>query len=326
MPLSVHYPDAPDQKHIDLLKSLLLPDIHLTTGSDLPANPGYHILVDGRPSPEQLQVSPHLHTVIIPWAGIPREMNEILAGYPDIALHKLHHNAVTTAELAFALLLSAAKFIVPMDRSLRSGDWSPRYQTSPALLLSGKTALILGYGSIGRELARMCKGLGLTILATRRTPTAGKDEYADEIHPDTTLPDLLPRAKALLICLPHTPETEGLIGPEELALLPQPAVLVNIGRGKIIQEAALYDALKNRSLHAAGLDVWYNYPKGDEARTNTPPANYPFHELDNVVMSPHRGGDTLETDRLRMDHLARLLNAAVQGESVPNQVNLDRGY
>lgn len=327
MTLSVYYPNAPEPECVDLLKNHLRPGVKLAIGKDLPSDPDYHVLVAGRPSPEQLRASPNLKAVIVPWAGVPPETRTtILADFPNISLHNLHYNDTTTAELGFALLLSAAKFIPSMDRALRTNDWTPRYDPSPSVFLHRKTALILGYGAIGRAMARMCKGLDMTILATRRSPDKHRDEYADEIHPSDALPELLPRANALLICLPHTPETEGLIGAKELALLPEKAVLVNIGRGKIVDETALYDALKNDHLHAAGIDVWYNYPSDQATWPNTPPANHPFHELDNIVMSPHRGGATMESERLRMTDLARLLNTAEEGEPMPNKVSLERGY
>ncbi len=326
MTLSVHYLHSPGEEYIDLLKSQLLPGVTVTTGEDLPKKPEFEVLITGRPSPELLEASPKLKALIVPWAGISIGTRELMADYPHITTHNIHHNAATTAELGFALLLSASKFIVAMDRPMRQHDWSIGYQPSPAVFLFGKTALILGYGSIGRELARMCKGMGMTVLATRRSPTASSDDYADEIHAGDGLTDLLPRANCLLIALPHTAETEGLIAEKELALLPKAAVLVNIGRGKIVDEGALYGALKDGRLHAAGLDVWYNYPKDEAARKNTPPANYPFHELDNVVMSPHRGGATMDTHPLRMEHLARLINSAVQGEEIPNQIDMKRGY
>ena len=103
-------------------------------------------------------------------------------------------------------------------------------------------------------------------------------------------------------------------------------MLVNIGRGLIVDQAALYAALRDGRLHSAGLDVWYNYPEDKEARSNTSPADFPFHELDNVVMSPHRGSDTPATEAARMPHLARLLNAAARGEPIPNRLDLIAGY
>ncbi|MEZ4643761.1 MAG: NAD(P)-dependent oxidoreductase [Chloroflexota bacterium] len=239
----------------------------------------------------------------------------------------MHHNAAPVAELTLALLLAAARAIVPFDQALRQGDWRPRYARSgPSVLLDGKTAVILGYGAIGQRVARLCQALGMSVLATRRNIDSITRDGVAAIYPTQHTHDLLPLAHALIICLPLTPETEGLMGAAELARLPHPCILVNIGRGPIVDEAALYTALHSKQLHAAGLDVWYNYPSDEAARLHTFPGNYPFHELDNVVLSPHRGGGADTTTALRMSHLADLLNAAARREPIPNRVDLQTGY
>ena len=119
-----------------------------------------------------------------------------------------------------------------------------------------------------------------------------------------------------------------MIGKNELALLPSHAVVVNIGRGDIIDQAALYSALKDQTIMAAGIDVWYNYPKNDLGQLNTPPADFPFNELDNIVMSPHRAGSLNQTDIevMRMAHLADLLNQAARGIPMANLVDPEKGY
>jgi phosphoglycerate dehydrogenase-like enzyme len=316
------------QDALDYLRSRLSPQIRLTSGPDLPDPADYQILISGHPQREHVTASPNLQALVVPWAGIPDATRQLMAEFPGIAVHNLHHNAQPVAELALALLLAAAKFVVPLDRSMRSGDWTPRYESSPSLLLQGKTALILGYGAIGRRVARLCRGLGMETIATRRHASLPpeRDEEGVLVAPAQALNDLLPEADALLVCLPRTPETDGLIGAPELALLPSHAVLINVARGPIVDEEALYYALRDGTLYAAGLDVWYNYPSGEAARSHTPPSEYPFHELENVVMSPHRGAASTETERLRMDHLAELLNTAARGEPMPNRVDLEAGY
>lgn len=286
----------------------------------------YHILVAGRPQREHLTASPNLSVLIIPWAGLPNETHELMLDFPHIAVHNLHHNAIAAAEMAITLMLAAAKFIVPTDRTFRTHDWTPRYQPAPAVLLEGKTALILGYGAIGRRVAHMCRGLDMKVIAIRRHVPVTPHDTPDKIHPPNALHRLLPQTDVLLICLPQTPETNALIGQEELALLPPGAVLVNVGRGPIVDEAALYHALRDGTLYAAGLDVWYNYPADEAARSHTPPSAYPFHQLENVVMSPHRAGSSKEREIQRMAHLAVLLNAAARGETIPNRVDVQAGY
>jgi phosphoglycerate dehydrogenase-like enzyme len=324
--LSVHLVRPPGNASLAHLRAQLEPGVRLTLGPDLPTPADYQVLVAGRPRHEHVTASPNLHTLIIPWAGLPAETKELMQGFPHVVVHNLHHNAVPTAEMAFALLLAAAKCLVPIDRALRTHDWTPRYRPNPALVLHGKTALILGYGAIGQHVARLCRGLGMQVIGIRRDIARAASDTPDEIHPPEALHRLLPRVTALVVCLPLTPTTTGLIGADELALLSPNAVLVNVGRGPIVDEAALYHALRDGTIHAAGLDVWYNYPSDEDARSHTPPSDYPFHELDNVVMSPHRAGGSTETELERMNHLARLLNAATTGEPMPNRVDLQAGY
>lgn len=309
------------------LRAMLEPNIVVAVGKDLGQYPDFQVLIDGRPNHDQLTASPNLHTLIVPWVGIPPETRELLSHFPKISVHNIHYNAAPVAEGALALLLAAAKFIIPFDQQLRQNDWTMRYATpGPARLLNGRTALVLGYGAIGRRVARVCAALDMTVLATKRHLNQPADEYASEIHPPENLKNLLPRADVLIITLPLTTETENLIGENEFDLLPEKAILVNVGRGPIVNEAALYNALKNGRLCAAGLDVWYNYPAKKDERANTPPSNYPFNELENVVMSPHRTSDTNDSDYLRMVHLAEILNAISNNEPVPNKVDLSSGY
>jgi len=108
--------------------------------------------------------------------------------------------------------------------------------------------------------------------------------------------------------------------------MPPGGILVNVGRGAVVDQQSLYRALIDGHLAAAGLDVWYNYPDSEAERSHTFPADYPFHELDQVVMSPHRGGLTRETEMLRMTHLADLLNRLAAGGDLLPAVDVAAGY
>jgi phosphoglycerate dehydrogenase-like enzyme len=328
MTLSVHIGYTPDDDALRQLQGALHDDVHITYGS-LPdttdaIQPNYEMLVAGRPSREFLEASPNLHTLLIPFAGLPATTRETMREYPQIAVHNLHHNAPPTAEMALALLLAAARRLIPSDREFRRHDWTPRYQPYPSVLLTGKTALIAGYGEVGRRVGQVLDALGMTVLGTRRTQT----DIANGIYPADALYELLPRADVLVIALPATHETEELISERALSLLPQGAIVVNVGRAAVIDQHALYEALKSGHLHGAGLDVWYHYPPDKASRTDTPPADVPFHELDNVVMSPHRagGGGNPEIEELRMRALANALNQVAEGGALPHRVNLDAGY
>lgn len=321
--MRVHIHHEPDEPARKALFQTLDNEVRVTWGPEPGKDADYAILVSGRPSREMLDASPRLSTVVIPFAGVPAGTLELLRGYPEVVVHNLHHNAPATAELAIALLMAAAKSLVPVDRRFRGHDWSDRGVHEQALQLDGRSALVLGYGRIGRRMARACAALGMEVRAVARR------EHADpghRLHRPHELRSLLPSADVLMVCVPSTAETQGMIGNGEIALLPVDAIVVNIARGPVINEAALYEALKARRVFAAGLDVWWSYPKNREEWQDTPPSEFPFHELDNVVMSPHRGGHVKSTETLRMAALAELLNAAARGEEIPNKVDLAAGY
>jgi len=324
--MRVFLPRVPSEDFLRILREQTDSRVEIVPGPDLPEVADYEWLVEGVPTSEQLDASPRLRGVIVPWAGIPPRTAELLRSRPEFVLHNLHHNAAPSAELAMALLLAAARRIVPVDRALRSGDWTPGRVTEGDWLLEGRTAVILGYGAIGRRIARMCRAFGMSVIGVRRQDVGGDDEFASEIVGVARLASVLPRAQVLFVTLPLTPETEGLLGAEEISLLPARALLVNVGRGPILEESPLYEALRSGRIGAAGLDVWYRYPRGENDPRNTLPAECPFHELENVVLSPHRAGSTCETEQLRAEALAELLSAAVCGEAVPGAVDLSRGY
>ena len=327
MTLRVHYPIDPETEALEILRSNLDPGIQLFVGEDLPPRPDFQVLVNGTPGREHLAASPQLRSLVIPYAGFPESTRTLLADFPHLSIYNLHHNAAPTSEMAIALLLAAAKFLLPIDRKFREHNWVPRYEDNPALLLEGKTALVLGFGHIGQRVGLICQALGMGVIGVRRDHKAHLiPGLQAEVHPVDRLDQLLPRTHVLIVTLPITDQTAGLIGGEQLAGMVPSGILVNVGRGRVVDQAALYQALTDGTLRAAGIDVWYNYPDSPEKRDSTPPSDHPFHELDNIVMSPHRGGGSRDTERLRMQHLAGLLNALHAGRPTQNQVDLSAGY
>ncbi len=316
------------------LQSLIDPEVAtLTIGSDVrdAAGDGIQMLIAGRFTEENIQACKLscLSHVVIPWTGLPDQARVILQRHPTIAVHNLHHNGITTAEMAITLLLTAAKEIIPLDQALRKGDWTPRYTpTGNTIRLHGQTALIIGFGVIGQHIAKTLHSLGMQVHAICRNPEKHAPPTYVTLHPCDALHALLPTANAILLALPLTELTRGLIGQPELALLPARSVLVNVARAGVVDEKALYDALASRRLHAAGLDVWYHYPENEASQAFTLPSSVPLFELDNVVLSPHRGGAAGGDDasQLRWIALAEVIHAAARNEMVPNRVDLDAGY
>ena len=316
--MRTHLFHEPDAAHLEMLRAIV-PTI--SCGAALPE--AVDVLVHGLPSDDDLARLSHGGALIIPYSGLPGQTRERLGARPDLAVYNLHHNAQLVAEHAMGLLLAASRQIVRIDRAHRSGDWRPRYDPDDSPCLRGGVALVLGYGAIGRLVCPALQGLGMEVVAVRRRAhhaVAGVRVVGLE-----ALDAWLPKANALLVALPLTPQTEGLLDATRLARLPRHCVLVNVARAAICDEAALYEALRSRQLYAAGLDVWWRMP-GSGEREHTPPSTWPFHELDNVVLSPHRAGHAANTEELRMRALAAVLADLAEGRAPSSRVDLGAGY
>jgi lactate dehydrogenase-like 2-hydroxyacid dehydrogenase len=189
-----------------------------------------------------------------------------------------------TADFAFMLLLAAARRAIEYDAIMRKG-W--RYRIGQGDLLgvrvSGKTLGILGMGGIGGAMARRARGFDMHVLYHQRNRLPPDRENGAHYHSDFR--SMLPHCHFLSLHAPATPATEKIINAETLALLPRGAVLVNVARGGLVDEDALYDALTSGQLFAAGLDVFRNEPDFDTR----------FAALPNVILSPHIGSASLET-------------------------------
>ncbi|MEE4195504.1 MAG: NAD(P)-dependent oxidoreductase [Anaerolineae bacterium] len=316
------------EETLTLIRPRLDENIQIYIEPETEGKTDFQVMIDGSPSSEELDRYTQLKHIIMPWAGVSPNLREKLVSYPQITLHNSHHNAVTTGEMAIALMMAAARSISPVDRLMHECDWTPRGNSDEInYVLYGRTALILGFGAIGQHVALTCQALGMDVLGIRRDPdkpiTAGLNA---KVYPPSALHALLPKTDVLIITIPLTHESEGMIGKQEFDLMPNDSLLINVGRGPVIDQHAFYEALTNGKLHAAGIDVWWNYPERGE--THQQPSDVPLHELSNLVMSPHRGGagGTGTAETLRAQEIAKLLNAAARGEAMPNQVDMDLGY
>jgi len=193
-------------------------------------------------------------------------------------------NSVTVAEHALFFMLALAKRAVLYDREVRKGNWDIRYD-APAYDLDGKKVLILGYGRIGRRLAPMVKAMGMDVHV--HDPYVIQDALVTAgVTPVEDWRAALPEMDFLSVNCPKNEETNGMIGTAELAAMKPTAYVVNTARGNIIEEKALYQALKNNVIAGAGIDPFVVEPA-------TP--NEPLFELENIIVSPHSAGVTKES-------------------------------
>jgi len=218
--------------------------------------------------------------------------------------------AETTADLAFALLLAAARRIPEADRFVRAGRWSAAAGWDPALLLGrdvhGATLGVVGLGAIGQAVARRASGFSMRCLGWSRSGRAPRG-----MEP-VSFDDVLERSDFLTIHVAATPETRGLIGRAALERVRPGAILVNTARGGIVDEGALVDALRNGRLAAAALDVYATEPLSDDS---------PLRTVPNLVLTPHIGSASFAT-RARMADLAvENLLAGLAGRRLPHCAN-----
>ncbi len=218
-------------------------------------------------------------------------------------------NALSVAEHTLFMMLTIAKRGVAYDRATRNGDWKIR-DSFGATELAGKTLLLLGFGRIGREVARRAQAFGMTVLAYDPY-VRDAALFAARVQPVAKLAEALPQADFISVHLPMTAETRGIIGRQQFDAMKNSAIVISTARGGLIDEAALVEALKSGQIRAAGLDVFVEEP---------PAPNDPLLKLDNLLLSPHTAGLTEECAMRMAEVSARNALAGLDGKVDPELV------
>jgi len=180
--------------------------------------------------------------------------------------------------------------------------------------LEGRTVAIVGLGRVGSEIARLCRAMGMVVIGTDFTPAP---DTVDRYYEPDQLSAMLPRADVLVLIVPHTPQTEKMIGTRELALLPRGAYFINIARGAVVDEPALIEALRSGHLSGAALDVFSEEP--------LPPSS-PLWEMSNVLVSPHSASTSDRENGRITDLFCDNLRRYLAGEDLRNVLNPQRMY
>ena len=218
------------------------------------------------------------------------------------------------AEFVIAALLYFARDFPRLLRNQRRGLWEP----FEPLDLAGRTLGIVGYGDIGRTIAERARRLGMKVLALRRRPAlSGADAWVDETLPPDQLVALMRRADDVVVATPLTAETRGLVGEAAIAALKPGAVLVNVGRGCVVDETALARALAQRRIRGAALDVFEIEPL---------PGESPLWGLDNVLVSPHCADNIPGWREAAMRAFLANLDRFRRGERLLSLVDKTLGY
>ena len=292
------------------------------------------VLYAGAP-PRDLARAPRLEWVQVHMAGVNALYEHPLyrdSAIPIATASGVHAAAI--AEYAITVLLALAHRVPRMVEWQAMGGWPPDLERWPLFVpteIRGATLGIIGYGSIGRELARMARSaFGMTVIALKRDPARRVDDgyrVAGTGDPDGALPEawlgpgelhtLLSRADVVVMAAPLTAATRGMMGAAEFRAMKRTAFFINVGRGASVDEHALARALRAGELAGAAVDVFADEP---------PPAGHPLYGVDNVLLSPHVSGFLPSYDDKCTDLFAENLRRWLDGAPLLNLVDRARGY
>ena len=278
------------------------------------ANADAVIAVDYGP---EVPSAPNVRMVHVPGAGCDGIVTDALAA--GAALCNVHRHENGVAEFAILAMLQWCVRYMEACQSFRNGSWerSSRFGAAPHGEIGGKTVGIVGLGGIGRTLAQRARAFGMRVVAAEYFEIAKPDDV-DEMHRLSEIAEVAAQSDFLVVCCALTDETRGLIDTAVFDAMPATGVLINVARGPLVDEDALYEALTQGKIAGAAIDVWYRYP--DTLNVDVQPSRYRFQDLPNVYMTPHIAGWTQETVRRRWDFIAENLDRVARGEEPENIV------
>jgi phosphoglycerate dehydrogenase-like enzyme len=264
---------------------------------------------------EVLAMAPAARWVHTRSAGLDDLLFPELAAHPAVLTNASGVFSASLGEWVLGAILYFAKDFRRLLRNQAAGVW----EQFDVPFIEGQTVGIVGFGDIGRSVAARVRAMGMRVLALKRhAPPAGQvDPLAERIYPAGGCPEMLAQCDFVVVAMPLTPETRGLIGAAELAAMKPEAVLVNVGRGPVVDEAALVQALSAGALKGAALDVFEQEPL---------PTGHAFYRLENVLLSPHSADHTPDWLERAMRQFLDQFQRFRKGEPLANVVDKQLGY
>jgi phosphoglycerate dehydrogenase-like enzyme len=299
------------------------PDVEFVIARDMETYlgnlPDCEILITWRLKAEHYALSRNLKYLHSPMAGVTQMMFPALVNSDVIVTNATTVHATVVAEQTLALMFAIARRIPASVRSQDERVWGQMdYWVRPQMPteLGGLTIGLVGFGQIGREIARRCRALDMRIVAVKKDPSRG-GELADKVYGLHELNTLLDESDYLVLCAPDTPENLGMIGAAQLARMKKSAILLNVARGSLLKTDDLIHALHTGTISGAGLDVTDPEPL---------PSDHPLWNAPNVLISPHLGGCTDRFWQRQMALLRDNLGRYLTGAPLLNLVDKNRGY
>ena len=292
--------------------------------------PDAQVLIGWRPSKSILNHATNLKVFINPGAGV-NHLLDLFIGLNKtrkISLINGHGNSYFVAQHAVALLLTLTNKTIPHHIWMKEGKWRTGDKDASSIPLRFREVGLLGYGAINKKVHQFLAGFDVKFHILRKNWNKQKDKIPTEAkkYGIAEIDNFLKEVDVLMVAVPHTSQTSGLIKARELKLLGPKGLIINVARGDIINQEDLYNALKNESILGAAIDVWYTYrPKANKGGLKYP-YEFPFHNLDNIVLSPHRGYSPFN-DLLRWDEVIENINRISQDRSdLINVIDLKEEY
>jgi len=291
-------PDSPEAFRLDIMVALNLPETAYLASASLKA-------------------------IFQPFTGVNHLPFAELAKR-GIRVFNVHANAPDVAERALAMTLAFYGRIIEYHNDLKASVWHGFWARGGSEdnwdSIRGRNCAILGTGAIGIELAKLLKAFSCTVYGWRRRPGLEIPEYFDAILPD--LRTAIGKAELVFLALPATPATEGILSREILSSM-KGKFLVNMGRGSLVDEEGLYEALRDGVLKGAAIDTWFQYPKEGKAG---PPSRFPIQDMKNVILSPHVGGSTNQARERTADRTIANITGYLKSGICADEVDLGAAY
>ena len=278
------------------------------------------VLVCSSATADLVASMPRLRLVQVTGAGYDRIPVPALPA--EVMLANTFHHGRSIAEHVVMVSLMLLRGVLRSDSDMRRGVWQNAIVSDGypfGGVLAGRTLGLVGLGEIGSSVARLAAALGMRVRAVRRDPAAPlpADLQLDHVAPDSALHELLAASDVVVVTVPLSDTTRGLLGAEALAAMRPSAILINVARGPVVDEQALHDALTSGTIAGAGIDVWWRNPRDDDA---PPPSHLDFTTLPNVVLTPHQSGHTDEVFAGRARDITDNVDALAEGRPLRNLV------
>jgi len=289
--------------------------------------PGIDVMLGGILTEKIAQAAENVAFFQIPWTGVDALQMHLLKNY-QLTVCNSHSNSLVVAEHAVGMWLALAKKLAVHDRMLRNGDWNrvrpDGNDVSPfSAPISGSRCLLVGCGAIGQSIAQFMSGFNCEISSVTLT---GNRRHAALRHcyKLDQLDQALAEADVVFVTVPLTEATTTLFGGAQFGAMKNTAIFVNLARGAVVEEEALYGALFEQTIAGAAIDTWYQYPSKSQPVV-LPSENFAFQKLDNLLLSPHRAG-YINSGFPHLDDAIENLNRYVQGQPLLNCVDAVKGY